>query len=266
MTTDTLSELLRAVRLRGAAFHRGAPGANAAPPLERDERAMQLHWLANGALVVLPDAARAGAVPPPAAHVVGEVRYEGRALHPLVATLPPVVRLDAGPDTAWLGCLMEQAAQECAVRRPGGDALVERLAETLFVDVLRRAVATLPAEDHRWLPALRDRFVGRALAALHERPDHPWTVDELGRRVGLSRSALYERFSQSVGVPPSQYLAQWRIQLGSRLLRETPRTVASIAQDVGYDSEAAFCRAFKRLVGQPPAMWRRLQAAPAAAA
>jgi len=111
-----------------------------------------------------------------------------------------------------------------------------------------------------WLAGLRDRYVGRALGLLHERPAHDWTIDELGRDVGLSRSALHERFVQYVGQPPMQYLANWRVQVGSRLLRETHRTVAAIAQEVGYESEAAFSRAFKRLVGSPPATWRRSQA------
>jgi AraC-like DNA-binding protein len=106
--------------------------------------------------------------------------------------------------------------------------------------------------------------VGHALALLHEQPAHDWTIDELGRRVGLSRSALHERFLLLVGVPPMQYLAQWRMQAASRLLLETRESVAAVALDVGYDSEAAFNRAFKRLVGTPPATWRRERAAPAA--
>ena len=109
------------------------------------------------------------------------------------------------------------------------------------------------------LAGLRDRFVGPALARMHERPEHPWTIDELGRAVGLSRSALHERFVQVIGQPPMQHLANWRIQAGARLLRETRGTVATIAVEVGYDSEAAFSRAFKRLVGVPPAARRRGQ-------
>jgi len=106
---------------------------------------------------------------------------------------------------------------------------------------------------------MRDRFVGRALALLHERPSEPWTLERLGRESGLSRSALHERFVRLVGHPPMQYLANWRMQRGAVLLREGNATVATIAQEVGYDSEAAFARAFKRLVGQPPAAWRRAQ-------
>jgi len=120
----------------------------------------------------------------------------------------------------------------------------------------------LPADPPGWLAALRDRHVGRAIGLLHERPAEPWTIDELGRQVGLSRSALHERFAELVGQPPMQYLTNWRMQRGARLLRESNATVSTIAQEVGYDSEAAFARAFKRLVGLPPATWRRAQRAP----
>ena len=111
-------------------------------------------------------------------------------------------------------------------------------------------------------PGLRGRFVGRALELMHARPDHVWTVEDLAREVGLSRSALHERFVQYLGHPTMQYLANWRIQLGARLLRESNRTVATIALEVGYESEAAFSRAFKRLVGAPPTAWRKAQTSP----
>lgn len=119
---------------------------------------------------------------------------------------------------------------------------------------------TLPEDATGWLAGLRDRYVGKTLALMHERPDHAWTVDDLAREVGLPRSALHERFVQYLGQPPMQYLASWRIQLGARLLRESNRNVATIALDVGYDSEAAFSRAFKRMVSMPPAAWRKAQA------
>lgn len=135
--------------------------------------------------------------------------------------------------------------------------MLERLAEMMFVDTVRRYLDDLPADARGWLAGLRDRQVGRALALLHGDPAHGWTIDELGRQVGLSRSALHERFVQLLGQPPMHYLASWRIQLGSRLLRETRHTVAAIAVEVGYESEAAFSRSFKRLVGVPPAAWRR---------
>jgi transcriptional regulator GlxA family with amidase domain len=144
-------------------------------------------------------------------------------------------------------------------KRPGGEAVLERLAEMMFVDAARRYIDTLPEDATGWLAGLRDRYVGKALELMHERPDHAWSVDDLARDVGLSRSALHERFVKFLGDPPMHYLANWRIQLGARLLRESKRTVATIALDVGYDSEAAFSRAFKRIVGLPPAAWRRAQ-------
>jgi AraC-like DNA-binding protein len=140
------------------------------------------------------------------------------------------------------------------------------LSETLFVDAIRRHVEHLPPDTTGWLAGLRDRYVGRALALLHERPAAPWTIEELSGQVGLSRSALHERFVSMIGQPPVQYLTNWRMQLASRLLLDGRATVASVAVDVGYDSEAAFARAFKRLVGMPPAAWRRAHEPPAARA
>jgi transcriptional regulator GlxA family with amidase domain len=130
----------------------------------------------------------------------------------------------------------------------------------MFVDSARRYLDSLPEDATGWLAGLRDRFVGRALALMHERPDKDWSVDDLAKEIGLSRSAFHDRFVQYVGQPPIQYLASWRIQVGTRLLRESNRNVAAIALEVGYDSEAAFSRAFKRLMGAPPAAWRKAQA------
>jgi AraC-like DNA-binding protein len=135
--------------------------------------------------------------------------------------------------------------------------MLERLSELLFIDAMRNHLGTLPEGSLGWLAGLRDRFVGRALALLHAAPGQAWTVEELGQRVGLSRSALHERFATLIGQAPMQYLAHWRIQVGAALLRDTSSTLAAVAQEVGYESEAAFARAFKRLVGQTPSAWRR---------
>ncbi len=134
----------------------------------------------------------------------------------------------------------------------------------VFVDAVRRHLEGLPQGDgvsheQGWLAALGDPHVGRAIMLLHAKPAADWTLEELGKQVGLSRSALHERFVGLVGQAPIQYLTNWRIQRSANLLRDSTATVATIAQDVGYDSEAAFSRAFKRLVGQPPATWRRQQ-------
>ena len=117
--------------------------------------------------------------------------------------------------------------------------------------------ATLPAEQRSWLAGLRDPVVGPALVRLHERPAHAWTLDQLARDAGTSRTVLAERFAHYVGDPPIQYLTRWRMQIAARLLAESARKVAAVALDVGYESEAAFSRAFKRAAGMPPAVWRR---------
>ncbi|MEO8560288.1 MAG: AraC family transcriptional regulator, partial [Rhodospirillales bacterium] len=180
-----------------------------------------------------------------------------RPFNPLIDALPRMLHLRANDENAWIANFTRQAVAESQARRPGGEAMLARLSEMMFVDAVRRYCDELPPESAGWLAGLRDRFVGRALALMHEQPDQHWTIDELGRRVGLSRSALHERFAELIGLPPMQYLAQWRMQAAARLLLETGATVASIALDVGYDSEAAFARAFKRAVGKPPAAWRR---------
>ncbi|HVY65675.1 MAG TPA: AraC family transcriptional regulator [Gammaproteobacteria bacterium] len=188
--------------------------------------------------------------------VCGFIGCDVRPFNPLLATLPRLLHLPA-VGSGRSEQFAELAAEESARKRPGADALLERLSEMMFVDAIRRHVDRLPDESTGWLAGLRDRFVGRALALLHERPAADWTVEELSRQVGLSRSALHERFVALIGQPPMQYLTQWRMQAASRLLRDTRASVASIALDVGYDSEAAFARAFKRAVGLPPAAWRR---------
>lgn len=129
----------------------------------------------------------------------------------------------------------------------------------VFVDGARRYLDSLPEQSQGWLGALRDRQVGRAIGLMHAEPAEPWTLEELGKRIGLSRSALHERFVALTGIAPMQYLTNWRMQCGARLLREGHTSVATIALDVGYDSEAAFSRAFKRATGVPPGAWRRAQ-------
>jgi transcriptional regulator GlxA family with amidase domain len=175
----------------------------------------------------------------------------------LIAALPRLLHLRATDEDAWIAKFTQQAVAESHARRPGGEAMLARMSEMMFVDAVRRYADDLPTQSVGWLAELRDRFVGRTLALMHEQPARDWTIDELGRRIGLSRSSLHERFVHIVGVPPMQYLAQWRMQVAGRQLLETRATVGAIALDVGYDSEAAFGRAFKRLVGKSPAAWRR---------
>ena len=189
--------------------------------------------------------------------VCGFLGCDLRPFNPLIASLPRLMHIREDARQEWTAQLMRQAASESKDRRPGGGAMLERLSEMMFIDAVRRYLATLPEDSRGWLAGLRDRYVGRALALMHEEPALAWTVDELGRRVGLSRSALHERFADMIGQAPMQYLANWRMQVGAALLRDTAATVASVAQEVGYQSEAAFARAFKRSLGKPPAIWRR---------
>jgi AraC-like DNA-binding protein len=189
--------------------------------------------------------------------VCGFLGCDLRPFNPLIEALPRMLHLRAGDDDGWIARFTQQAVAESHARRPGGEAMLARMSEMMFVDAVRRYADKLSDGSGGWLAGLRDRFVGRALALMHQEPARGWTLEELGRAVGLSRSALHERFVQIMGVPPMQYLAQWRMQVAARQLIETRATVAAIALDVGYESEAAFARAFKRAVGKPPATWRR---------
>jgi AraC family transcriptional regulator, alkane utilization regulator len=138
----------------------------------------------------------------------------------------------------------------------GGPGVLGRLSELMFVDVMRRYLETLPADRTDWLAGLRDPLIGRSLAAFHRSPARAWTIESLARHVGLSRSALAERFTQFVGQPPMQYLTNWRMQLAANHLLSGTESGAVIANRVGYESEAAFSRAFKKVVGTPPGQWR----------
>src|SRR5262249_1309012 len=141
-------------------------------------------------------------------------------------------------------------------RRPGGEAVLERMSEMLFVQVLRRYVDSLPPGEAGWLAGMRDPSVGRVLALLHEKPDAPWTLERLADEAAMSGSTLHERFVHFIGQPPMQYLAHWRIQVAARRLRDTKAKLLEVALGVGYESEAAFSRAFKRAVGVAPGAWR----------
>jgi AraC-like DNA-binding protein len=188
-----------------------------------------------------------------------------RLSRPLLEALPRMLRvpIGEGPPTAWVRSLMQMGTQETAAPSPGGASVLAKLSELLFVEALRRYIQSLPDGSTGWLAGLRDRFVGRALALLHERPGHPWTVDELAERIGLSRSALAQRFTEMIGQPPMQYLTRWRLTIAAQRLRTEGASLARIAADSGYDSEAAFSRAFKRELGETPAAWRRNGAAAA---
>ena len=179
----------------------------------------------------------------------------------LLKTLPPMLKLGVrdGAGGAWMENSFRHAAAEFAVSSSGSAAVLGKLADLLFVEGVRRYVAALPEGQSGWLAGLRDRLIGRALALLHGRVAHPWTTEELARAVGLSRSAFAERFTALIGQPPMRYLAHWRLQLAAVRLRESAAATARIAAEVGYESDAAFNRAFKRAFGTTPAAWRNAE-------
>ena len=200
-----------------------------------------------------------GGGPERARIVCGFLGLDERPYNPLLSALPRVIHLSAAGTHAaagWLGTLMNIAVSEARSARAGGENVLARLSELMFVEAIRRYLETLPAARTGWLAGLRDPIVGQALAALHGQPAATWTVERLAHLAGLSRSAFAERFTEMVGQPPMQYLALWRMQLAARLLVEGVH-VAAVAGAVGYESEAAFSRAFKKLVGEAPAAWRR---------
>jgi len=202
-----------------------------------------------------------GGGPEPLHLVCGFLGCDVRPFNPLLGTLPRLLhvhRSAAAPGDS-LRQLIDLTIAESIERRAGGDCIRLRLSELMFVEVVRRHLGTLTGEQSGWLAGLRDGMVGRALGLLHERPAQRWTLRGLAREVGLSRSALAERFTHFVGQPPMQYLARWRMQLAARRLADGGAKVSAVARDVGYDSEAAFSRAFKKAAGMPPADWRRRQ-------
>lgn len=182
--------------------------------------------------------------------------------NPVLRVLPEVLSVDLreAASAAWVETSFRYAAEELVAGRSGSPAVLARLAELLFLEAVRRYLAQLPEQRQGWLAGLRDPVVGRALGLLHSRMREPWTTEALAREAGLSRSAFAERFTRTIGEPPMRYLARARLQFAAQRLRETGEGIARIAYEAGYESEAAFHRAFKREYGQPPAAWRRAAA------
>jgi AraC-like DNA-binding protein len=198
--------------------------------------------------------------------------------HPLASALPTILVVRSSNDYAtveaidhngarpahvsegsgtWLSTTLKFTINEARAARPGNAAMLGRLTELMFVEVLRQYMQQLPASQSDWLAGLNDVHVGKALRLMHANPAHDWTVSELARETAISRSALAERFTQLIGESPMRYLAGWRVHLAKQMLRERDSSVAEIATRVGYESEAAFNRAFKRSAGSPPAAWRK---------
>ena len=195
--------------------------------------------------------------------VCGFLGCDARPYNPLLTALPRVI-LVSGAAGGTMAAYVQFALTESKAPRMGGQCVLGRLSELMFVDVVRHYLETLPADRTGWLAGLRDPFVGRALAAFHSAPARAWTIESLAKSVGLSRSALADRFTQFVGQPLMQYMTNWRMQLAANHLLSGTENVAVIANRVGYDSEAAFSRAFKKAVGTPPSQWRRIRNQPRA--
>ncbi len=318
MSTDTLSAVLRAVRLTGAVFFSidaQSPWVAEAPParvvgpsiMPGVEHVIEYHMVAQGScfgglldqpvielsagdVIVFPQgdphvmSSAPGMRQPPNLEIhrppigrrlpipinlhegggarvnliCGFLGCDSRPFNPLLATLPRVLHV---PKDALPGSIREHfielALRESSAQRPGSESVLARLSELMFIEVVRHYVESMAPDKSGWLAGLRDDLVGRALARLHDRPAHDWSLEELAREIGASRSVLAERFAELVGLPPMQYLAQWRMQLAAGLLCSGSASLAEIAEQVGYGSETALSRAFKRLVGVAPALWRQ---------
>jgi AraC-like DNA-binding protein len=190
--------------------------------------------------------------------VCGYLGCDMQPFNPLLTTLPRLLQVKraTGRREGLLDRLIELTLAEAQEHRVGGASIRLRLSELMFVEVIRRHLETLPAGQTGWLSGLRDPAISRVLSMLHERPARSWTLRELAAAAGMSRAALAGRFAQLVGCPPMRYLMLWRMQIAARLLADGAVKVAAVAHDVGYESEAAFSRVFKKVAGLPPAAWR----------
>jgi AraC-like DNA-binding protein len=190
--------------------------------------------------------------------VCGYFGCERHADRLFLAGLPLMIKINLRGDPAgeWLESSVRHLVSQAGSVRPGQSILLSKMAEALFIETIRRYMEALPPEQTGWLAGARDPVVGGALALLHRKPCHHWTVEQLAAETGVSRSVLAERFSRFLGEPPLTYLARWRLQLAARMLQTTRAAVIRVASEVGYDSEAAFNRAFKREFGVPPGEFR----------
>jgi AraC-like DNA-binding protein len=191
--------------------------------------------------------------------VCGFMACEPRLSQVFLSGLPPVFKVSIRNDASgrWLENSIRFSVNEADASRAGGEAVLAKLSEVLFVETLRAYIAHLPAEQTGWLAGARDSEVGKTLALMHRSPAHPWTIASLAKEAGVSRSVLAERFRYYLNETPMAYLTCWRLQLGAQMLASTSHSVSQIAAEVGYESEAAFNRAFKREFETPPARFRR---------
>jgi AraC-like DNA-binding protein len=206
---------------------------------------------------LVPD--RIGGGGEPTRFVCGYMSCDPQTAPLLLSGLPPLltVNIRDDPSGVWLENSILFSVANAASSAAGGEAVLAKLSEALFTETLRRYLASVPTSETGWLAGARDREVGKALGLLHRRPAHPWTIAALAAEVGVSRAVLAERFRDYLGEPPIAYLTRWRLQLAARLLNTSTRGIAAIAAEIGYDSESAFNRAFKRHFGAPPARYRK---------
>lgn len=318
---DTLSEILRTVRLKGGIFldARFTPSWSVAssitpddllPYMKQAEVLCALHYVISGEmyvevegeepllvksgeLVLLPRntphvlSNRPGQRPVPSGDLIQPGDNGGLASivhgsgsgpltnlvcgylaneemrNPLMATLPPMLKVNVseGASRDWIESSVRYGAQQLSEGHHATSSVMARLSELLFVEAVRAYSETQEVHEQHWLHGLKDQYVGRALAALHDRLAHGWSVADMAEVAGLSRSAFVERFTAAMGAPPMQYLAKSRMLLAKELLAERQKSIGQVAAAVGYDAEAAFNRAFKRVFGVPPARWRDQQAA-----
>lgn len=318
MPYDALSDVLRAVRLKGAVFFdvdAGAPWAAEAPAacvvgpsiMPGVDHVIEYHVVAHGEcyatllagrgdvvrlkagdVVAFPQGdthvvsshpgmraepdieahcapGATGGLPVPIrigegddrTHVIcGFLGCDVRPFNPLISAMPRMIHLPGNGGEAWMKRFLDFAKLESEMKRAGGASMLARLGEIMFIDLVRRHIEGLDANQPSWLAGLKDRQIGLALSLLHEAPGDAWTIERLARDCGMSRSTLSERFAHFVGRPPMQYLTLWRMQLAAQMLLAGEELLAEIAARVGYESEAAFSRAFKRTVGAAPGEWR----------
>jgi len=225
------------------------PGMRAEPDLTRYRRPDALP---------IPIVLNEGGGPDRCEFICGYFGCDARPFNPLLDALPRMFHASvSSASQSWLLSLVRAAVEESERGTAGGETMLAKLAELMFVEVIRKYIDSLPDDARGWLSGLRDQQISAALHLMHVRPAEAWTVDTLAREIGMSRSAFAERFGSFVGVPPAHYLARWRLQLAATLLSNNGVSIATAAAQVGYESEAAFNRAFKKFVGVPPGVWRK---------
>lgn len=195
----------------------------------------------------------------PTTLIAGSVHLEGSELSPVATCIPPVLHVtgDRAGSARWLDATMQFVASEMETELPGYETVVERLADVLFVQALRTHMTTPSSANNGWLRALVDPRIGQALRSVHERPGDEWTLESLAKAASMSRSVFAARFKELVGSAPLEYVTRWRMHLASERLRGGTDGIGQVARDVGYDTESAFGKAFKREVGTTPGAFRR---------